>query len=125
MMRICVTWDLLLVLLNPPQDFTSCRAGARPGHPISGYMQCRKPQCYSITPSATTSSLSGTVTPIRVRICDRQRSVASVPQCMVRPCVQDGLPRSTNVRAASMYQASEVEQFAPGHHGYPRASEAD
>jgi hypothetical protein len=29
------------------------------------------------------------------------------------------------VRAASMYQASEVEQFAPGHHGYPRASEAD
>src|SRR5262245_44179774 len=35
MMRICVTWDLLLVLLNPPQDFTSCRAGARPGHPIS------------------------------------------------------------------------------------------
>jgi hypothetical protein len=23
-----------------------------------------------------------------------------------------------------MYQASEVEQFAPGHHGYPRASEA-
>src|SRR5215831_7275234 len=39
--------------------------------------------------------------------------------------VQDGLPRSTNVRAASMYQASEVKQFAPGHHGYPRASEAD
>src|SRR5262249_39438985 len=25
----------------------------------------------------------------------------------------------------AMYQASEVEQFAPGHHGYPRASEAD
>src|SRR5262245_22218179 len=25
--------------------------------------------------------------------------------------VQDGLPRSTNVRAASMYQASEVEQL--------------
>ena len=24
-----------------------------------------------------------------------------------------------------MYQASEVERFAPGHHGYPRASEAD
>ena len=24
-----------------------------------------------------------------------------------------------------MYQASEVEQFAPGHHEYPRASEAD
>src|ERR671935_3074628 len=44
-------------------------------------------------------------------------------QCMARPCVQDGLPRSTNVRAASMYQAFEVEQFAPGHHGYPRASE--
>jgi ABC-type uncharacterized transport system substrate-binding protein len=27
----CVTWDVLLVLLNPPQDLTSCRAGARPG----------------------------------------------------------------------------------------------
>src|SRR5262249_34978217 len=27
--------DVLLVLLNPPQDFTSCRAGARPGHPIT------------------------------------------------------------------------------------------
>src|SRR5262245_40477139 len=35
--RICVTWDVLLVLLNPPQDLTSCRAGARPGHPISGH----------------------------------------------------------------------------------------
>src|SRR5262249_51248403 len=33
MTRICVTWDVLLVLLNPPQDFTSCSAGARPGHP--------------------------------------------------------------------------------------------
>jgi hypothetical protein len=30
-----LTWDVLLVLLNPPQDFMSCRAGARPGHPIS------------------------------------------------------------------------------------------
>src|SRR5260370_30116304 len=28
--------------------------------------------------------------------------------------VQDGLPRSTNVRAASMYQASEVERFCSG-----------
>jgi hypothetical protein len=37
--------------------------------------------------------------------------------------VQDRVPRSTNVRAASMYQASEAEQFAPGHHGYPHASE--
>src|SRR5260370_12343590 len=37
---ICVTWDGLLVLLNPPQDSTSCRAGARPGHPISRHMQC-------------------------------------------------------------------------------------
>src|SRR5262245_42440334 len=27
MVRICVTWDVLLVLLNPPQDFTSRRAG--------------------------------------------------------------------------------------------------
>jgi hypothetical protein len=36
MVWICVTWDGLLVLLNPPQDSTSCRAGARPGHPISG-----------------------------------------------------------------------------------------
>ena|SRR5215470_2630877 len=40
--RICVTWDVLLVLLNPPQDFTSCRAGARPGHPISGLTHCSK-----------------------------------------------------------------------------------
>ena len=31
--------------------------------------------------------------------------------------------RETNVRAASMYQASGVEQFAPGRHGYPRASD--
>src|SRR5215475_5476944 len=36
--------------------------------------------------------------------------------------LQDGGPRATNVRAASMYQASDVEQFAPDHHGYPRAS---
>src|SRR5262245_38975837 len=36
MVRICVTWDVLLVLLNPPQDSTSCRAEARPGHPITG-----------------------------------------------------------------------------------------
>ena len=48
-----------------------------------------------------------------------------VPNVWPGRAVQDGLPRSTNVRAASMYQASEVEQFAPGHHGYPRASEAD
>src|SRR6516165_2384202 len=27
MVPICVTWDVLLVLLNPPRDFTSCRAG--------------------------------------------------------------------------------------------------
>src|SRR5215831_3707391 len=38
MVRIFVTWDVLLVLLNPPQDFMSCRVGARPGHPISGLM---------------------------------------------------------------------------------------
>src|SRR6516164_9294112 len=37
MVRTCVTWDVLLVLLNPLQDLTSCRAGARPGHPISGH----------------------------------------------------------------------------------------
>jgi hypothetical protein len=66
------------------------------------------------------------------RMVQQQHSVVEqvaasppVPKCMARPCVQDGVPRSTNVRAASMYQASEVEQFAPGHHGYPRASEAD
>jgi hypothetical protein len=28
--------EVPVVLLNPPQDFTSCRAGARPGHPING-----------------------------------------------------------------------------------------
>src|SRR5262249_2237722 len=38
---------------------------------------------------------------------------------------QDRVPRSTNVRAATMYQASRVERFAPGHHGYPRASKTD
>src|SRR5215471_4228107 len=54
-----------------------------------------------------------------------QRSVAMCHNVWPGRAVQDGLPRSTNVRAASMYQASEVEQFAPGHHGYPRASEAD
>src|SRR5258708_3333597 len=45
--------------------------------------------------------------------------------CMARPCGTRWTSKTTNVRAASMYQASEVEQFAPGHHGYPRASEAD
>jgi hypothetical protein len=35
---------------------------------------------------------------------------------------QDGLPRPTNVSAATMYQASVVERHAPGQHGYPRAS---
>ena len=54
-----------------------------------------------------------------------RRSVAMCHYVWPGHAVQDGLPRSTNVRAASMYQASEVEQFAPGHHGYPRASEAD
>src|SRR5437867_2986325 len=39
MVWICVTWDGLLVLLDPPQDSTSCRAGARPGHPISRDIQ--------------------------------------------------------------------------------------
>jgi hypothetical protein len=39
MVRICVTWDVLLVLLNPPQDFTFCRAGARPGHPITASLE--------------------------------------------------------------------------------------
>src|SRR5215813_9741202 len=48
-----------------------------------------------------------------------------VPGCMARPCGTRWTSKTTNVRAASMYQTSEVEQFAPGHHGYPRASEAD
>src|SRR5262245_31988468 len=42
MVRICVTWDVLLVLLNPPQDSTSCRVGARPGHPITGREQAQQ-----------------------------------------------------------------------------------
>src|SRR5215831_20777106 len=49
------------------------------------------------------------------------RSVAMCQDVWPGRAVQDGLPRQTNVRAASMYQTSEVEQFAPGHHGYPRA----
>src|SRR6516164_7697526 len=63
MVRICVTWDVLLVLLNPPQDLTSCRAGARPGHPISGLMQCSKIYRYSITSLAVICMISGTVRP--------------------------------------------------------------
>src|SRR6516165_2337127 len=51
MVRTCVTWDVLLVLLNPPQDLTSCRAGARPGHPISGLKHRTTPHPYSITAS--------------------------------------------------------------------------
>src|SRR5262249_55963938 len=39
-----------------------------------------------------------------------------VPKCFGPPCGQDGLPRSMNVRAASIYQASHVEQFAPVPH---------
>src|SRR4029077_16669487 len=57
------------------------------------------------------------------RIGASQRTDARCQNVWPGRAVQDGLPRSTNVRAASMYQASEVEQFAPGHHGYPRASE--
>jgi hypothetical protein len=30
----------ILVLLNPRKYFTSCRAGARPGHPITGRCGC-------------------------------------------------------------------------------------
>src|SRR5262245_44202688 len=63
--------------------------------------------------------------PPKADINRRERHVRFVPNVWSGRAVQDGLPRSTNVRAASMYQASEVEQFAPGHHGYPRASEAD
>ena len=58
----------------------------------------------------------------RRKITGEERCRASAWRQNVWPgrAVQDGLPRSTNVRAASMYQASEVEQFASGHHGYPR-----
>src|SRR6516162_5387584 len=58
MVRTCVTWDVLLVLLNPPQDLTSCRAGARPGHPISGHNAVHKKHCYSMTSSAVLDSLA-------------------------------------------------------------------
>src|SRR5262245_9789628 len=45
---------------------------------------------------------------------DKERKswyVRFVPNVWPGRAVQDGLPRSTNVRAASMYQASEVEQL--------------
>src|SRR6516162_4128768 len=63
MVRTCVTWDVLLVLLNPPQDLTSCRAGARPGHPISGCEQSQQSNPYSITSSASESRLSEILMP--------------------------------------------------------------
>src|SRR5262249_60801162 len=47
-----------------------------------------------------------------------------VPKCFGPPCGQDGLPRSMNVRAASMYQASHVEQFAPVPHSVTEAKSA-
>jgi hypothetical protein len=34
------TWDVLLVLLIPCKTLRLTRVGARPGHPISGLMQC-------------------------------------------------------------------------------------
>src|SRR6516162_10916350 len=60
MVRTCVTWDVLLVLLNPPQDLTSCRAGARPGHPISGLMHCsnRRQRLLRLTPNLLVSLVS-------------------------------------------------------------------
>ena len=33
-----------------------------------------------------------------------------IAPCMARPCLARGISRATNVRAASMYQASDVEQ---------------
>jgi uncharacterized membrane protein HdeD (DUF308 family) len=60
---------------------------------------------------------------VGINMLCRGSAKIAMAKCMARPCVQDGLPRSTNTSAASMYQASEVEQFAPGRHGYPRASE--
>src|SRR6516164_4436484 len=57
MVRTCVTWDVLLVLLNPPQDLTSCRAGARPGHPISGLTHRTKTGSLHLAISALRSVL--------------------------------------------------------------------
>jgi hypothetical protein len=34
-MRICVTWDVLLVLLNPPARPYVLQGGSTAGHPIS------------------------------------------------------------------------------------------
>src|SRR5262249_30978009 len=81
----------------------------------------------AMEPLAPTSGISGAPLPKGGSngIGASQRTVATCHYVWPGRAVQDGLPRSTNVRAASMYQASEVEQFAPGHHGYPRASEAD
>ncbi|MFZ1885801.1 MAG: hypothetical protein WAU53_19910, partial [Rhodoplanes sp.] len=61
----------------------------------------------------------------RLAYAFRFPGVIDVPNVWPGRALQDGVPKPTDVRAASMYQASEVERFAPGHHGYPRASEAD
>src|SRR5262249_11006048 len=63
MVQVCVTWDVLLVLLNPSQDFTSFRAGARPGHPIAGLVHPSKRHLYLITSSARASNVAGTSRP--------------------------------------------------------------
>jgi hypothetical protein len=55
-----------------------------------------------------------TALPPKADVHPRSCYVAFVPYVWPGRAVQDGLPRSTNVRAASMYQASEVERFCSG-----------
>jgi hypothetical protein len=48
---------------------------------------------------------------INIPACNARPVHTEVPNVWPGRAVQDGLPRSTNVRAASMYQASEVEHL--------------
>jgi hypothetical protein len=71
--------------------------------------------------------VEGDADPEKTTVCHcigrRGRRSHSCKYVWTGRAVQDELPRSTNVRAASMYQPLKWSAFAPGHHGYLRASE--
>jgi hypothetical protein len=49
----------------------------------------------------------------------------AVPRCMARPRVARQTSKTTNVRCCINVLGLVCGALAPGHHGYPRASEAD
>src|SRR6516164_6105941 len=53
------------------------------------------------------------------------RYVGFVPKCMARPCGTRWTSKIDERESCINVSASEVQQFATGHHEYPRASEAD